>query len=87
MSKKAQYDSAIQDRLTSPMKIDSLLRRFPQDSFIHEKDLALTININDEDDDKGFITRLTIRHRTDELKTVLYIQSQRSESSDDESEE
>ena len=66
------------------MKIKSFLCRFPQDSFIHEKDLALTININEEEDDKGFITRLTIRHKTAQIKTVLYIQSQRSESSDDE---
>lgn len=84
MSNKAQYESSIQDRLTNPMKIKSFLCCFPQDSFIHEKDLALTININEEEDDKGFITRLTIRHKTAQIKTVLYIQSQRSESSDDE---
>ena len=84
MSNKAQYESSIQDRLTNPMKIKSFLCRFPQDSFIHEKDLALTININEEEDDKGSITRLTIRHKTAQIKTVLYIQSQRSESSDDE---
>ena len=84
MSNKAQYESAIQDKLTSPMKIESFLRRFPHDSFIREKDAALTMNINDEEDNSGFITRLTIRHRTDQLKTVLYLQSQRSESSDDE---
>lgn len=84
MSNKAQYESSIQDRLTNSMKIKSFLCRFPQDSFIHEKDLALTININEEEDDKGFITRLTIRHKTAQIKTVLYIQSQRSESSDDE---
>ena len=87
MSNKAQYEYAIQDKLTSPMKIESFLRRFPHDSFIREKDAALTMNINDEEDSSGFITRLTIRHRTDQLKTVLYLQSQRSESSDDESEE
>lgn len=86
MSQKAKYESSIQDRLTNPMKIKSFLARFPQDSFIHEKDLALRVNITEEEDDQGFITRLTIRHKTAQVKTVLYIQSQRSESSDDESE-
>ena len=84
MSNKAQYESSIQYRLTNPMKIKSFLCRFPQDSVVHEKDLALTINLIEEEDDNDFITRLTIRHKTAQIKTVLYIQSQRSESSDDE---